>query len=247
MEFIKAFVLNLLRFFISFIFVLSLSSLIITWILSDFTAESNIKPIISDIVYQSLSQQMDDFTEEQIINSLSQECSSKEIIQQNIAGFDIKISCKDFSVSDDIKKLLADSVAASIYEKEDCGLECITKNDFSFLVTARGNKLYQNLLLIFLAISVIAGISFVLLEQGSTSKRLRGLGVLMMLTCLPGIMTYFLVDPMKKGLLSYNSLFDPIIRNVVDIAIQKYLILIAATIFVFSMSLIVWIIERRKK
>ena len=79
MNIVLKILLSLLRFFLSFIFVLSLSCLVAVWTLADFSREENIKHLLTDAFYQSLKKQRDSSKEEEIKSSALALCARKAL------------------------------------------------------------------------------------------------------------------------------------------------------------------------
>jgi len=240
--------LYLLRFFFSFLFVLCLSSFIVVWSLVDFTRESNIKPLITDIFYDLLSHQVDASTEEQIRTYISSLCSRQETVETTLEGVAIKISCRDFFVAKDLKRFIAESIATSFYGAEyGCQfIECLKEGRYDVLITRKGNEFYQKVFLPLIFLSTLFGLAFFMVEEGKLSKKIRGIAVLILLVCLPGIMVKFLVDPIKQRFISHSHTFDKIVENLLDTAIKKYLIAFIIGISLLVISFLVWLIELPK-
>jgi hypothetical protein len=248
MNIISRFFLNLLRFFLSFAFVLSLSSFIIIWTLADFSQESNVKPLIADIFHQSLKKQLDAFTEEEIKTSISMLCANKENIETTIGGVDVKISCKDFYLSKDLTRFVAESIASSIYNTEyNCEvIECLNYGRYDVLISRKGNQFYSETLLPLILASSLFGLAFFVLEEGKIFKRIRSVAVLILLVCLPALMINFLIDPIKKRFISHSDMVDKIAENLLEIAFKKYLVLLIVGASLLVISIVAWIIERRQ-
>jgi hypothetical protein len=248
MNIIARFFLNLLRFFLSFLFVLSLSSFIIVWTLADFSQKSNIKPLMSEVIYQELNRQMDAYSEEQLKRYVSTLCANKENVETTISGIDLKISCKDFFVANDLKKFFAESIAESFYEASySCEvIECLNEERYDVLVSRKGNEFYNQAFLPLIAASALSGLAIFTLEEGKLSKRIKTIAVLILVVCLPAIAINFLREPIKQRFISYSEIVDKIVENLLAIAFKKYLLAFIFGISLLAISLFLWLIERRQ-
>lgn len=226
----------------AFLFLLSLSTFLILWILNDFTSENNIKPIITNLFYSTIEKQIDSYTEQQINEEIKIQCKESDKILMPIGGFDLNISCNNYKNSNNTKMFLAKEIVNSIYEKNyDCGIDCLFEKQ-DFLISRKAHQMYTRLLIFNNIIVIFFGLLFFVLNDGSLSRKMRGLSILILLVSLQGFLIKILINPLKQQLISIDVFVDPIIENIADIAIKKYLIIFFIGLcflllsFVFSLS-----------
>lgn len=240
---------SILRFFLSFVFVLSFSSLIVAWILADFSQEENIKHLLTETFYQSLKKQWDAYEEEEIKNSVLGLCANKESIQMPLGDKVIRIYCKDLSASTDFSRFIAESAAKSFYEAEyNCQfIECLNEAKYDVLISKKGDEFYTKALTSLIITSAVSGLAFFTLEEGNISKRIRGVALLILLVCLPALSINFLIEPIKQRFISHSEMIDNIVENLLEIAFKKYLITFILGFSLLVASIFLWLIERAKK
>lgn len=237
---------NLFSEIFAFLFLLSLSSLLILWILKDFTSEKNIKPLLVNVFYDSLEKQMDSYTEEQIKESIKIQCKDTDEISMPIGSFNISISCAEYKDINDTKMFLAEKISNSLYEKDyGCEINCLMEGKQDFLITKKANEKYTNLLIFNIVGTIFLGLMFFVLNENPVYKRIRSMSILILIGCLPGALLKVLLDPLKQELIYTNTFADPIIENLASISIKKYLTLFFVGLCCLVLSFLVMVFEKR--
>lgn len=173
---------SLAKIFGGFLFTtfLSLSLLLIG--LVEFTSYSNLKPFISELLANTLSEQLDASNLNQLLNTLKQNCANKEFIDVDIGGSSIKVKCSEISPlqSKDLTKLIAPSLFDSLYYKEyNCDvLDCLKKGgieNLPVLISVKGNEFLKSIQGLFW-ITTLVGALMMYFSIDTLKGRLRVFG-----------------------------------------------------------------------
>lgn len=235
MSLIKDVFMKFLRFLSSFIFVIMLSIFALSWIINDFTKESNIKPLFTSFYSEYIDKNLDPYTQEQIKNSIKEECSSNNIFTLPLIS--VNISCEKYNENLDIKEFLTEEIVNYFYERDYKIEDCIAK-DFTCVFTREFNNLSQKITLYSLIASLFFGLIYILIEDGDISKRTRGISILIAIVALPAIILMILFDPIKQKYIDI-ALSEPFIENFVKISIEKYSILLFISAIILLLSFLV--------
>ncbi|MFH8080923.1 MAG: hypothetical protein QXO84_03545 [Candidatus Aenigmatarchaeota archaeon] len=238
---VKSIVMGFFRFMFSFLFLLSLSSFIVFWILRDFTSEETLKPLISDIVYARLS----NFDKEMkyVNNTIEYQCKDKERFQLTVGDVQLSILCEEFRKSKDLKRFLSEQVANSFYE---CENEFCQKN-YEIMLTRKSHLMLSTLTFITFSTSCVFGAATFIFTKGKVSRKIKTIAILILFACLPGVLTYFLLEPIKQKYISSSSEYDVVIQKLVEIATAKYTTAFFTSFVLMALFFVVWFFEKRSE
>ncbi|MCX8179542.1 MAG: hypothetical protein N3E38_02265 [Candidatus Aenigmarchaeota archaeon] len=240
-----SFLLNILRVILSFFFLLSVSSFLAFWSFQDFTKEDVIKPAVAEVIYAKLNEELDEDEIAYINKTISENCLGKENFETTFGDIQFNISCKSFKNSRDIKSFLSQEIASYYYE---CKGDVCEKTQYEWLLTRRGHKVFSKLTILTFVSSLFFGLLLFVIETGGVSKKLKSISVILLLACLPALITYFLLEPIKQKYISHPSLpIDSMMKTLLEIATNKYILAFSFSIFLLTLSFVFWFFEKKKQ
>lgn len=226
---------NIARSVGGFFFVLFLSMVILMMAVIEITEYDSLKPVVTDIIAQQITNQTSPEQLSQIHAQLSSQCSDKENVEFS-AGENLNVTLNCLSIKgskpEDLGVLIGGAVFDKIYFKEyKCGfIQCYQQSDFqgkaSLLSTSFANQFFKkSLVYLWIGTGLFA---LILLISSKGWEIPKNFGKSLIVVGLPIIFTKFLKE--KINLPTGTSAAQPLIDKLLNSISNIYLIAMAAGI-----------------
>lgn len=232
----------------SFLFVTSLSILLLVSTLIKFTEYKTLKPFVLDAIQESLTYGGIDW--EQLHANLKLLCSQQETIEIPIEIIGkVTFSCSNLNAtSPEATASLFSTIIFDemYYHNYTCEfIECIQQGNYFAIISQYGNNFLKSVWYYILLVTVLFGtILFFSIEL--LPDRLKGLGIVMLSTSIPFVFSYILQSQISARL-SYARLIAPFVREILFISIKYTLIVLIFGIALIVLGYVAQAKERRKE
>ncbi|MBU5557875.1 MAG: hypothetical protein KQA33_02250 [Candidatus Aenigmarchaeota archaeon] len=214
-----------------FIFITAFVMMIITLTLTSFTEYSNIKPVLSEIITSTITQQIEPGQNEAILSDFRSMCANTSVstATKHFDNITITLSCADVNSASasDIPRLMAISIVDMFYYKDyGCSyIECLRSGalkeeaPFVLFASSMAHEFFSSINIYFLIVAIFGGI-IMAWGAGSIPSALKAFGWSFLII---GVGYFFIgiskslihVPPEAQAVIS--ALFDPLFA-----AIMRY-------------------------
>jgi hypothetical protein len=216
-----------------FFFVLFLSMVILMMAVIEITEYDNLKPVVTDIIAQQLTNQTSPEQLSQIHAQLSSQCSGKETVEMPVGeNLNVTLNCSSVNASkpEDLGTLIGGAVFDKIYYKEyDCEfIQCYQQSDsqgkISLFSTSLANQFFKKVLIYLWIGTGVFGLILLISSKGWEIP--KDFGKSLIVVGMPIIFTKFLKE--KINLPTETSAAQPLIDKLLNSISNVYLIAIVA-------------------
>ncbi|MDI6806669.1 MAG: hypothetical protein QMD14_02525 [Candidatus Aenigmarchaeota archaeon] len=231
-----------------FFFVTFLLTTILLLGLTQFTQYGNLKPIITDIIYQQVRGQMNETQLSELKFYFTLYCQTiNETIKFNFTFVELEVNCSEIldKQPEQIIKIFASKTFDTIYYKEyeygfiDC-LKNITKEEeYSVVISKKSNTFFEEILRYSLLSTVFFLLIFLLASKNWYS-RTRDLGISLIFIGVPYfVFEFFIYDLLQKFLpIKAIEIATPVITAILDILSPKFFLILIGGIILLLVAFI---------
>lgn len=255
MKFLLSPLFFLINFILNLLFIVFLSSFIIAWSFSELTEYNTLKPLITNIILQQIKPQMNQNDINQMKYFILEKCHSDiKNITNYFVGINYTIECGEVNETTDILSYISNKSFNSLYYKKyECDfITCFKSmniaNRFFLLISEKTHLFLKDLKIKLFVVTIICGIVLFIIKGGSLNSKVRSFGILFIITGLPGLFIYNIIEPLKYQTIPKESidLASPLINEILAIIGEKLSLVAAVGICLVGISFIIWFIEKKK-